>query len=94
MHMKTRIVIGLTVSFILGLSTNIYSQKSPSKGDAAVSPTPSGIVNETHIDNLDQLIAAVYSRRCATSQGVCWVRRPKQLGEACFCGAISGTIVR
>jgi hypothetical protein len=77
--------IGLGVALMLGCTVAAGFETS-SRYIASDERAESGTYStRKRYDNDSMILAAAYSRKCATSKGSCTIRKPQKVGSRCQC---------
>jgi hypothetical protein len=96
MLIRSGIAIGLATAFTLGYGVATwFNAPTPSSYAAVPSDSSSALANEAGDEAPNLIIAAGYSKRCATESGICTIDKPQKVGSRCRCeDGTRGTIVR
>jgi hypothetical protein len=95
MRLKSRSVVALALVFVLGHVNAGWSERSAPAADPATTAGMAGVPGgEVHSNAPDLIIAATYSRKCATEFGTCTIDTPLPIGSRCSCDGSEGRIVR
>lgn len=94
MRIKTEMVAGLTMAFVLSFSLNAWSLEPAKENDTAKQQTTATAAEQSQIEKDSQSLAVTYSRLCATNEGICELSDPLPIGSPCLCGTVPGTVIR